>query len=49
VENWKRPDHWAFVDHIPQTTVGKFDKIRIRARHAAGDYEITTIAPEASD
>lgn len=48
VENWKRPDHWAFVDHIPQTTVGKFDKIRIRARHAAGDYEVTTIAPEAS-
>ncbi len=49
VENWKRPDHWAFVDHIPQTTVGKFDKIRIRARHAAGDYEVTTIAPGASD
>ncbi|EFV92458.1 long-chain-fatty-acid--CoA ligase [Dietzia cinnamea P4] len=45
VEPWKRPDHWAFVDHIPQTTVGKFDKIRIRARHAAGDYQVTTIAP----
>jgi len=49
VENWKRPDHWAFVDHIPQTTVGNCEKTRLRARHAAGDYEITTIAPEASD
>ncbi|UVE95747.1 AMP-binding protein [Dietzia sp. B32] len=49
IENWKRPDHWAFVDSIPQTTVGKFDKIRIRASHAAGGYEVTTIAPAAPD
>lgn len=45
VEMWKRPDHWAFVDDIPRTTVGKFDKKDIRARHTAGDYDITTIAP----
>ncbi len=49
VENWKRPDHWAFVDGIPQTTVGKFDKKRIRAQHAAGDYDVTTIAPGTAD
>ena len=42
---WKRPDRWAFVDHIPRTTVGKYDKIEIRSRHAAGRYEITRIAP----
>lgn len=47
VELWKRPDHWAFVDDIPRTTVGKFDKIGIRSRFASGDYEITTIAPGA--
>ena len=45
VEMWKRPDHWAFVEDIPRTTVGKFDKKEIRARHAAGEYDITTIAP----
>ena len=45
LELWKRPDHWAFVDQVPRTTVGKFDKKTIRARYAAGDYEITTIAP----
>lgn len=45
VEMWKRPDHWAFVDDIPRTTVGKFDKRDIRALHTAGVYDITTIAP----
>ena len=45
VEMWKRPDHWAFVEDIPRTTVGKFDKIEIRARHAAGEYDISTILP----
>lgn len=45
IEMWKRPDRWAFVDHIPRTTVGKYDKIEIRARHAAGEYEITRISP----
>ena len=45
LEMWKRPDRWAFVDDIPRTTVGKYDKIRIRARHASGDYEITRITP----
>lgn len=45
VELWKRPDHWAFVDQIPETSVGKYDKRLIRARHAAGEYRVTTIAP----
>lgn len=45
VELWKRPDHWAFVDQIPKTSVGKYDKRLIRARHAAGEYRVTTIAP----
>lgn len=45
VEEWKRPDHWAFVDRVPRTTVGKFDKRGIRARYAEGGYEVTTIHP----
>jgi len=47
VEMWKRPDHWAFVTDIPRTTVGKYDKIAIRSRHAAGEYQITTVRPDA--
>lgn len=49
VELWKRPDRWAFVDNIPRTTVGKYDKVEIRARHAAGAYEITRISPDRRD
>lgn len=45
VELWKRPDHWAFVTGIPRTSVGKYDKRAIRARHATGDYRVTTISP----
>lgn len=45
VDLWKRPDHWAFVDEIPRTSVGKFDKRAIRSRQAADSYRVTTIAP----
>ncbi|MDX2355736.1 AMP-binding protein [Dietzia sp. PP-33] len=45
VELWKRPDHWAFVDDIPRTSVGKYDKRAIRSLHASGEYRVTTIAP----
>jgi len=30
------PDQFLFVDEIPKTSVGKFDKKVLRARHAAG-------------
>lgn len=42
---WKRPDHWAFVEDIPRTSVGKFDKRAIRSQHAAAGYRVTTISP----
>jgi fatty-acyl-CoA synthase len=33
---WQLPENWAFVDEIPKTSVGKLDKKRLRAAHAAG-------------
>ena len=33
---WWVPDHWAFVDEIPKTTVGKYDKLSLRDRHRSG-------------
>ncbi|WP_216693162.1 AMP-binding protein [Dietzia psychralcaliphila] len=48
VELWKRPDHWAFVDDIPRTSVGKYDKRAIRSLHADGAYRVTTISPGAT-
>ena len=36
VAKWWLPDHWTFIDEIPKTSVGKFDKKTLRAHHAAG-------------
>jgi len=44
VVRWWLPERWTFVDEIPRTSVGKYDKKTIRARYADGRYEVTTIA-----
>ena len=35
---WQLPDAWAFIDEVPRTSVGKFDKKVIRKWYA--DHEI---------
>ncbi|WP_067666814.1 long-chain fatty acid--CoA ligase [Nocardia miyunensis] len=40
---WQLPEHWTFIDEIPKTSVGKFDKKRLRARYADGDLEVVTL------
>ncbi|GAB3131118.1 long-chain fatty acid--CoA ligase [Tsukamurella serpentis] len=37
---WQLPERWAFVDEVPKTSVGKFDKKRIRAEYASGTYPV---------
>jgi fatty-acyl-CoA synthase len=34
VAKWQLPERWAFIDEVPKTSVGKFDKKVLRARHA---------------
>ncbi|ULE35847.1 fatty acid--CoA ligase [Mycobacterium sp. IDR2000157661] len=34
------PERWAFVDEVPKTSVGKFDKKVIRSRYADGAYAV---------
>jgi fatty-acyl-CoA synthase len=34
------PERWTFVEEVPKTSVGKFDKKLIRARYADGDYDV---------
>jgi fatty-acyl-CoA synthase len=34
------PERWSFIDEVPKTSVGKFDKKRLRARQEAGDLEV---------
>jgi fatty-acyl-CoA synthase len=40
VVRWWLPERWTFVDQVPRTSVGKYDKKTIRARHADGAYEV---------
>jgi fatty-acyl-CoA synthase len=46
VAKWWLPERWSFIDQVPRTSVGKYDKKTIRARHADGEYEVVTIARE---
>ena len=36
VARWWLPERWAFVEEMPKTSVGKFDKKVLRAQHADG-------------
>ncbi|WP_322859329.1 long-chain fatty acid--CoA ligase [Mycobacterium europaeum] len=38
VVRWWLPERWTFVDEIPRTSVGKYDKKAIRARYAEHGY-----------
>jgi fatty-acyl-CoA synthase len=39
VAKWWIPDEFAFIDEVPKTSVGKFDKKVLRKRLAEGDLE----------
>ncbi len=43
VVRWWLPERWTFVEEIPRTSVGKYDKKTIRSRHADGAYEVVTL------
>jgi fatty-acyl-CoA synthase len=34
------PERWTFIDEVPKTSVGKFDKKVIRARYADGAFDV---------
>jgi fatty-acyl-CoA synthase len=41
VAPWQVPENWVFIDEVPKTTVGKFDKKVLRARYAHGELNVT--------
>jgi fatty-acyl-CoA synthase len=41
VVRWWLPERWTFVDEIPRTSVGKYDKKTIRSRYAEDGYEVS--------
>jgi fatty-acyl-CoA synthase len=43
IAKWQLPERWTFIDEVPKTSVGKFDKKVLRARNEAGDLEVETL------
>ncbi len=44
VAKWQVPERWSFIDEVPKTSVGKFDKKVLRSRHEKGDLTVETLA-----
>ncbi len=44
VPKWWLPEHWTFLESIPKTSVGKFDKKVLRAQFALGEFSVTTLS-----
>ncbi|MEV6279347.1 long-chain fatty acid--CoA ligase [Nocardia sp. NPDC051832] len=40
---WQLPEYWTFVTEVPKTSVGKYDKKRLRAQHADGELTVTEL------
>jgi fatty-acyl-CoA synthase len=40
---WQLPERWAFIEAVPKTSVGKFDKKRVRSQYADGALDVTTL------
>ena len=40
VAHWQLPERWTFIEVVPKTSVGKFDKKVLRAQHADGDLVV---------
>ncbi len=43
VVRWWLPERWTFIEEIPRTSVGKYDKKTIRSRYAENVYEVVTL------
>jgi fatty-acyl-CoA synthase len=44
VVRWWLPERWAILPELPKTSVGKFDKKVIRARHTAGEITVVEVS-----
>jgi fatty-acyl-CoA synthase len=40
---WQLPERWAFIDEVPKTSVGKFDKKVLRKSYAEGSLEVQVL------
>jgi fatty-acyl-CoA synthase len=47
VARWQLPENWAFLNEVPKTTVGKYDKKVLRARFRAGELSMHRLEPNS--
>ena len=40
IAKWQLPDAWTFIEAVPRTSVGKFDKLAIRRWYADGELDV---------
>jgi fatty-acyl-CoA synthase len=43
VARWQLPERWAFIEAVPKTSVGKFDKKQVRSRYAEGALQVRQV------
>ena len=43
---WQLPERWAFIEAVPRTTVGKFDKKVIRQEFADGALDVKRLSTD---
>ena len=43
VAKWWTPERWSFIDEVPKTSVGKFDKKVLRAAFAKGELSVEAL------
>jgi len=48
VSKWWLPERWAFIEEVPKTSVGKFDKKVLRSRYAGGELDVVEVEIQAS-
>jgi fatty-acyl-CoA synthase len=48
VSRWWLPERWTFIEEVPKTSVGKFDKKALRARYADGGLEVVDVEIQTS-
>ncbi|MBJ8348746.1 long-chain fatty acid--CoA ligase [Antrihabitans sp. YC2-6] len=43
IAKWQLPERWTFIDEVPKTSVGKFDKKVLRAKYGEGSLDVKTL------
>ncbi|RPA06239.1 fatty acid--CoA ligase [Gordonia sp. OPL2] len=43
VAKWQLPENWTVINEVPKTSVGKFDKKRLRSQYKDGELDVTRV------